>query len=141
MSPITPQQAFDAALLGIRAQNYKRSLNGVGCEYRGSKGLKCGIGHALPDELCVLNGVSIDKPNGCDADIASLLRDTHWGARLSPFFSLCEPEMLVQMQEAHDSSLSPVIYTNPAEIRASFERHMASIAKDYGLTYTPPKLT
>lgn len=50
ITPLTAQQVFDAALFGIRKQEYVKSyLVGQGCAYRGQHGLKCGIGHAIPD--------------------------------------------------------------------------------------------
>ena len=147
-TPITQQQAFDAALFGIRDQQYarSRSING-GCMYRGSEGRKCGIGLALPDELCVLDGVSIDRAHTDklsgpgNATIGTLLRDAHWGPHLSPFFEHCSLSFLTGLQQAHDSGLHSGIHTTPAGIRANFEARMARIAKEYGLTYTPPELT
>ena len=145
-TPITQQQAFDAALFGIRAQNYVQSLgiNG-GCTYRGRAGRKCGVGHALPDELCVLDGVGIDsadtgKLSGPgNATIDTLLRDTRWGPHLSPFFEHCSLPFLTDLQGAHDYGLHYAVQSAPGEAPASFERRMAAIAKQYGLTYTPPE--
>ena len=51
IEPWTNQTAAVAGLLGIRAQGYQRSARDGLCLYRGPNGLKCYIGHLIPDEL------------------------------------------------------------------------------------------
>lgn len=46
---ITPivQQMYD----GLKSQNFERSVGDISCLYRGHSGLKCAVGHIIPDEL------------------------------------------------------------------------------------------
>lgn len=46
------QETFDAVVLALLKQN-KPSVNQTGytCMYRGKDGLKCAVGHLIPDEL------------------------------------------------------------------------------------------
>jgi hypothetical protein len=50
------QELFNKAYLGLAGQKFTRSaasveVHGGLCLYRGTDGLKCAIGHAIPDEL------------------------------------------------------------------------------------------
>lgn len=46
------QILFNKAYLGLKAQGFRQSMNADQdeCAYRGSGGLKCAIGHCIPDE-------------------------------------------------------------------------------------------
>lgn len=50
---MTRQEAFDRAARGLAGQGFEKSLSVSGdkCLYRGAGGLKCAIGHLIPDEL------------------------------------------------------------------------------------------
>ena len=144
---ITNQQAFDAALFGIRAQNYARSgrmhSGDFYCLYRDSAGRRCAIGHIIPDaiytrdientgvaHLCV--GRLTDNTNEDDSYIQASLE------RAQPVFDFLEaldPHLLSALQSAHDDDLDPtgVHCDNPGR----FEGRMRDIAAAYGLTYTP----
>lgn len=49
------QDLFNQAYIGLRNQNWQRSINVVNgnesCRYRSSSGLKCAVGHCIPDNL------------------------------------------------------------------------------------------
>jgi hypothetical protein len=52
---LTQQEIFNRVYTGLKAQGFKRSLSGPDdavsrCRYRGEDGLKCAIGHLIPDE-------------------------------------------------------------------------------------------
>lgn len=129
IEPITPQAAFDAALFGIRGQGYKRSETYGACKYRGDNGLKCGIGHILPDDLCVSDdGLSLDSVS--DTGIGAILDDYECD-KVKAFFANCKRSLLCEMQHAHDRSLDVGAWR--------FEKAMQRIASDFDLTYTPPK--
>lgn len=53
MKPLTEQDVFNNAYIGMLRQNRRsaKSLHGNQCLYRGPNGLKCAIGHSIPDEL------------------------------------------------------------------------------------------
>lgn len=44
------QKWFNKAYLGLKNQDFKRSVYGTSCRYRGPKELKCAIGHLIPDD-------------------------------------------------------------------------------------------
>ena len=115
---MTNQEAFDRALQGIRAQGYRQSGSGGVCMYRGPDGLKCGVGHCIPDEeyramfeqkaihVLFQQGVVISSLVGVDR------------------------RLLNQLQRAHDSLLGGYNYF-------PWERRMQEIALQSGLKYTP----
>lgn len=124
ITPLTPQQAFDLALQGIRGQDYQRSVNhgALGaCAYRGDNGLKCAVGHMIPAALY--------SPTMEGAVIGNLLRMPQ-GEALRQLLGSCSPAMLSALQRVHDTFLEAGPH--------AFEDHMAHIALGYGLTYTPP---
>ena len=50
------QEIFNIAYLGLAKQNWRRAMSITdggrpACAYRGNDGLKCAIGHCVPDEL------------------------------------------------------------------------------------------
>lgn len=49
------QDLFNQAYNGLRNQNWQRSINVVNdtesCRYRSETGLKCAVGHCIPDNL------------------------------------------------------------------------------------------
>jgi hypothetical protein len=148
---ITNQQAFDAALFGIRAQNYERSgwmdEGDFHCMYRDSAGRKCAVGHILPDAIytpdientgvqCLCRGMRTDANLSEDDN-----RNNPASQRLQRaqhVFDLLEalnPGLLFALQSAHDDDLDPTGFHcgNPGR----FEGRMRDIAATYGLTYTP----
>jgi hypothetical protein len=61
VTPLTPQQVFDNALHGVIAQGAFSKLDDAAqtCAYRGTGGMKCGIGHSIPDAIYSLE---FDRP-------------------------------------------------------------------------------
>lgn len=134
---ITKQEIFNKALFGIREQNYKRSMKNVGelheaCAYRGEGGLKCAIGHCLPDALALAcdasaHGASIEyllsiDPDTLDDPMQQELREVLGVTNLS-----IDVRFLSYLQDTHDCMETP----------RGFETEMQSIAAQYDLEYTP----
>lgn len=48
---LSPQEAFDKMVAGLKAQGWMRSMNKYDtvCKYRGDAGRKCAVGHLLTD--------------------------------------------------------------------------------------------
>ena len=44
------QEMFTKVWLGLQAQGWRQSIIGTTCRYRGPEGLKCAIGHLIPDD-------------------------------------------------------------------------------------------
>jgi hypothetical protein len=132
ITPLTAQQVFDAALFGIRKQEYVQSyLGGRGCAYRGDSGLKCGIGHAIPDACYD----PLFDDNSPSTSIGALLENSRQQFDvLRRLFQDVPLGMLKKLQEAHDRILSP---TSTPTDRADWEQRMYNIAARYGVTYTP----
>lgn len=120
-APLTAQQAFDLALNGIRGQQYRQSAKGLNCVYRGPGGLKCAVGHMLPDDLY--------DPKMDDTTTAAGMLGTEFPATAALFQDV-PPDLLSDLQFAHDA-MAP----GGAE---KYEYQMQVIAKRFHLTYTPP---
>lgn len=159
--PLTNQQAFDKALFGIRAQGYKASvgvrkdlpkLKGP-CLYRGLDGLKCGVGHMIPDEI--FNPIFDKGPEGGDGSgIITLLdapyRDYYDSCDndqdflpLAHLFAECDRELLQSIQAAHDNWLAygeDRLHTREQCID-KWESRMEELAVRHGLVYTPVEVT
>ena len=85
------QQLFDIAYTGLAKQGFQRSMSPDDpalCAYRGLNGLKCAIGHAIPDEkyqpdmesVWTLEGI-LELIGASDLDsFAHVLRKAHDGA-------------------------------------------------------------
>lgn len=122
ITPFTPQQVFDNALNGVRAQEYVRSeSSGVSCSYRGDGGLKCGIGHSIPDEAY--------NPEMDCSDFSTAINDLIYkDSKLKKMFKDCEPELLQCLQDAHDCMADG----------NQFEDAMHTAALRHNLVYTKP---
>lgn len=132
VQPLTAQQVFDAALFGIRAQGYVPSKHPdtETCMYRSPDGLKCGVGHAIPDDVYDPR-LDIDDDGVGTAVLELLNRNRQYTARLRRLFSKLNPDLLVELQVAHDGDLAR------SASAATWEASMQEIARDYGLHYTP----
>lgn len=120
--PRNNQDAFDIALNGIRKQNYKRSLKKEDfCAYRGKNGLRCALGHMIPNKL-YKSGMEGLTP------ACSLFRDF---PELGVYLENVDVGLLTNLQCAHDSYLTYEKW--------DYEDRMKEIAKDWGLTYEQPK--
>ena len=123
ITTLTPQQVFDNALNGVRAQDYIKSdtANGM-CAYRGSVGLKCGIGHSIPDEVY--------NPEMDCSDFSTAFTDLILkNSKLKKLFKNCAPELLAFLQDAHDCMAN----------KEQFEDVMHEAAMRYDLVYTKPE--
>lgn len=132
ITPLTAQQVFDAALFGIRTQGYVKSYRvSRGCAYRGEHGLKCGIGHAIPD-ACY-------NPLFDSSSHSTIIGELLDNSRkqfdvLRRLFGGVPVYVLEDIQAAHDEMLA----TYPSEDdKQRWEQRMEDIAVAYGLTYTP----
>ena len=132
ITPLTPQQVFDAALFGIRKQEYVKSyLGGRGCAYRGQHGLKCGIGHAIPDACYD----PLFDSSGHSTSIGALLDDSRERFDvLRRLFGGVPVYVLRDIQCAHDKMLAAYPSENDKQ---RWEQRMKDIAVAYRLTYTP----
>lgn len=121
---IIDQQVFDAALFGIRSQNYEPALvdtdDGRDCMYRCEDGRKCAIGWSIPDEVYTseMEGLTVDYllPS------YPALKELYPGVRIP---------LLKELQECHDGM------QYGQDIESYFENKMLDIANYYGLKYTP----
>jgi len=93
---MTKQEMFDKACEGLAAQGWQKSraLNGAACLYRGPYGLKCAVGHIIPDEIYdpkwdAYIG-SIQEVCEASSDVAALIGS--------------EIEFAREMQRAHDTA-------------------------------------
>ena len=127
--PLTPQQVFDNALTGIRAQDYISSRMSSGtCAYRGVDGAKCGIGHSIPDNLYESRMDDLDEGTTIDCVISQF-------PAMEQLFSACPLGFLEAVQEAHDSMYS----SDNRNTRATrFEQSMKQTADLYQLAYVRP---
>jgi len=150
---LTNQQAFDAALFGIRKQGYTRSVDDrtLVCMYRHPKdsSIRCAAGHIIPDDVydpLVENSTirQILGDNLCEE------LDTHAPPRNLPITGWLRRQvkgglnirLLSELQHAHDETLD----ASDTENRFSrgidaFEAEMARIAREYNLHYTEGSAT
>lgn len=113
IEPWTNQTAAVAGLLGIRAQGYQRSTRGGLCLYRGPRGLKCYIGHLIPDELYDLRF----EGKGCKIVLhRSTIADTG-------LFTNVDFDLLIYLQQAHDMSLQLGVMQFELEVKRIFEKY------------------
>lgn len=121
----TNQSVFDAALDGVRAQGYLKSAIHGACVYRSDNGLKCGIGHAIPDDIA--DGMNPYFNSGscvsdlCEADSA-----------VAALFADCDENLLGDIQQAHDN------YASSLESDwggGAFEDRMQNLANTYNLNF------
>lgn len=115
----TLQQVFNQAFRGLRKQGWKKSVaaDGTTCMYRGPNGLRCAIGHAIPnsrymkkfEEYSVINGTILRAALGVGTGYSGPI-DLHG--------------VLFSLQNCHDS----------ARGRKDMERSMLEFAQRYGLT-------
>lgn len=106
---------FDTAYLGLKSQGFEKSYNPEGgiCRYRTSHGLKCAIGHCIPDELYEERFES---------------KSTKWIKELldkkSSLFCDIEYSFIHQLQKCHDLS----------EDSAEIQKRLENFARSKDLT-------
>jgi len=128
---MTPQEIFDKAVDGMLKQGVQ-SMNECGsCVYRSSDGLKCAVGHVIPDEL---------YDPGMD-DQTTLLDGTAIEAILRHYDDLPawmheHKVLLTRLQTAHDGPLGWVGGPN-----SLLKKRLVDVAEDYDLKFDPSKYT
>lgn len=112
---MTNQDAFDIAVWGVIWQGCQ-SVVGPTCKLRGGGGMKCAIGHLIPDEEYrpVMDSWSANAPAEYVAE-----RET------------VSASLLIDLRIAHDCSSS-------GELFRDFVTHAVDIASRYGLHFDPP---
>jgi len=127
----TPQQWFDTVMAHLRQQEC-RSANGRMCALRGSLGNACAIGCTIPDDHISLvddNTLGIDKDfmiRYADLDGVAWPDPEKYGFHVIYGLAL-------QMQELHDKHW----WEDKSTRNPDGERYAESIAKMFGLKYTP----
>lgn len=125
------QEKFDTVLACLRKQG-RPSINADGaCLYRGPDGLKCALGHLIPDATYKpwFEGTG---PEGCDKSVAR-------AAGLDPYDHR-QVSFAARLQAAHDTPAHNArCVTNGVRWDKEFEDHMRLVARDFSLKYTPPK--
>ena len=138
MQPLTEQQVYNNALFGMRGQNYEPSHAGGACLYRGPRGLKCAIGHSIPDDIYCPEMDRGATDDGLTDDglttIGHFLEEFVF-SELCELFQHVSGGLLTALQVTHDQ-LSPRQST--AERKEQFESRMRQIASCYHLEYSPP---
>jgi len=99
---MTPQEIFDKAYLGLKAQGRQSKSKGEACAYRGHQGACCGVGFLVTDATAM----AWDKRS--DASIYSILRDDAREGK-GPIEGVEDwmrknPELLEHIQDAHDGA-------------------------------------
>lgn len=136
LKPMTAQEAFDKAVAGVRAQGYQLSLDEkTNCMYRGPNGLRCAVGHLIPDELYqpAFEGVTGDGLIGLHLDHIKRGIDLERLAHLRQLLPDSLAPLLSELQGLHDG-----IESDCEGIPAEFEDGFRAIAKNFGLVYTEP---
>jgi hypothetical protein len=111
---LTKQEAFDRMVRGLRDQGWRKSTFPDGrCAYRGEGGLKCAIGHLIPDEKYTSNMDNAWSPYGVLCEVKISVEDQRpWS-----FLSDC--------QNAHDD----------AHNRLDMHQRLQAVAAEYSLTF------
>ncbi len=125
ITPLTNQQYFDNALLGVRAQGYEPSTQEGNCRYRGDEGRKCGAGFSIPDSVYDpdMEGKRIDDVI-CEWEKVRVLLD------------YVNQILVRRVQGIHDS----LVDYSPTERPVYFEFEMRNEAEAMNLIYTPPEV-
>ena len=116
MKEPTRQDLFDMAYAGLKKQGFAQSLDSHGhgqCKYRGRGGLKCAVGHLIPDERYSSSFEGYGAASGAIVEVIGIDHQNDEAAIL-----------LVAMQRAHDNGTTP----------ASMQGKLREVAKKYELT-------
>lgn len=125
---MTRQEMFDKAVRGLHAQGYRRAVvrddeGGTACRYRAHGGLRCAVGHLIPDELYKRSFNGCALPAAAGGDLSGFPR-----ALLAALDAICSRDQwpfLKELQRCHDNS------ETPEEVR----ERLANFAKRHRLTF------
>lgn len=93
---MTPQEIFNKAYLGLKAQGQQSITDDIGCAYNGPDGTHCGIGLLVPPET----GATWDTYSIFRRGIRDLIAN---GDPLVPAFLTNNAKLAAAIQSAHDS--------------------------------------
>ncbi len=129
---LSAQQIFDRVLAAIRAQGVPSIIideQGLRCRYRGPNGLKCAVGHLIPDNVdcSAFEGEPVLTIRRFPEAREALLEA---GVSLSQHGSILD-----DLQDAHDRAAERH-HSAKEPFRDGFERRMGDIAARSGLQYT-----
>ena len=102
----------------IRVLNEDMSTDHEQCQYRGPRGLKCAIGHLIPDEL-------YDERMEAKG-ISTLFADYPSIVEILDAHTESEREFLIRLQIAHDEYVPEM-----------WDKAFADVADDYELEFKP----
>ena len=91
------QEIFNKVFLGLKSQGFQQSVNKHNvCQYRGEGGLKCAVGHLIPDEI-------YNKEWDDETTLADALPPHVYDAMgISADFG-ASVDFLMQLQDIHDN--------------------------------------
>lgn len=114
MNGFVKQEVFNKVYAALKAQDFNRSMGGSKtfktCRYRGENGLKCAVGHLIPDDKY---NNKFEGSTVIDADIAAAAGAKEDG----------DVYFLRNLQLAHDGSVSP----------SYMKTKLHNLAENYGL--------
>lgn len=124
---MTDQEAFDTALFKLREQGVRSLRVEVPgaltmCVYRAPNGVKCAVGHLIPDEHY--------SPELEGNEVTRLPPEL-----MNSVFAGVNPDLLADMQFVHDVHM-PETKGAPLD---RWEGRMKLLAEKFGLAYTAPK--
>lgn len=96
LNHIARQNLFNDAFLGMKSQGFRKCGDDFGCNYRGLDGLKCVIGHCIPDDKYSVN---LENSTPEDAVVFNVLKE---------LYPNIDSTFAYELQCCHDFSDSPV---------------------------------
>lgn len=125
----TMQQAFDTAARGVIEQGGPAMNMEATCQYLNEDGLKCGVGHLLPDDKTRKDW---DLSVGAIVDLAD--DDELWPAAMAPKLEAAgltglSRRFLEDLQKAHDNPANKF----SSNYLADFRQNMRDLAEKWEL--------
>ena len=113
--PLTNQTLFDTVVIALRKQVLPSKNEEGFCLYRGPHGLKCAVGHLIPDEMYMEEMEDV---------VASHLPERY--SEIEELFDDCSMDLIDALQEIHDEC-------HPKK----WEEEWKTVAQDYNLIMPP----
>lgn len=104
------QRLFNDAYLGLKKQGFAKSIKGFQCLYRGPNGLKCAIGHCIPDERY---DESFEGKKISSSGVYFIIEDE---------YGTVDYDFIIRLQVCHDDSHSPEEMENSLHLLALDEK-------------------